>query len=145
MSHHSPTPRRGRAAGRAIIVAGIVVLGLLGVAITQAGADDGGPKAPQGGWPKPSPTTITQTVTKPAETVTTTVTETETETATKTRTRTKTQAPPPVWTEPNLPVTGARPGVVAGAAGAGLLLIAVGVGLLVWRRRRDQAPANGVA
>lgn len=137
---------RGRAVGRALLIASTIIVGLLGWAVTQAGADDGGPRAPQGGWPKPTPTTVTETVTRtqPAETVTQTVTQTRTATETQTRTRTKTAPPPPVWTEPNLPVTGARPGVVAWAGGAGLLLIAAGAGLLLWRRRRDRS-AIGVA
>lgn len=127
-----------------IAVLGLAIVGLTGYAT----ADDGGPRVPQGGWPKPTPTTVTITRTQPAETVTQpaeTVTETITQTTTATRTRTATKtAPPPVWTEPNLPVTGARPAVVGVATGGGVLLIAGGVALLWYTRRRRDTTATRV-
>jgi hypothetical protein len=91
------------------------------------------PPAPPVTTQPPPPPPPVETTTPPATTVTRTVTET-----------TSTAPPPPVWTEPQLPVTGARPGVVGWSVGGGLALIGLGYGVL-WFLRRRRAAADGVA
>jgi hypothetical protein len=92
--------------------------------------------------PPPPPVT---TQPPPAETTPpTTVTRTRTGTGTGTET-TNTTPPPPAWTEPQLPVTGARPAVVGWSVGGGIALIAAGIGLWLWARRRRDLPNTGSA
>jgi hypothetical protein len=142
-----------RRMARLVIAVAAAISGLVGV-LTAASADDGGPKP--NGWPTATcsewhpctspPATTAPPATTPAATTTTTTppaTTTTTRAPSTSATTPASTTTAPVWTEPQLPVTGARPAVVGWSIAFGATLLAGGVLLLLLRRRRTRE--GGVA